>query len=292
MNAPTRPVLRWYGGKWKLAPWIISHFPKHRVYVEPFGGAASVLLRKNPSFSEIYNDLDDGVVNLFRVLRDRVSAARLIELLRLTPFARAEFELSYQRSECAIESARRLIVRSYMGFGSDSTTSASTGFRAQSPLSGRSPEKDWKNYPDALAFAADRLSQIVVERRPAPQILKRHDAADTLHYVDPPYVPETRSQKTNGAGKQHSYRHELDSGGHVELIDVLHSLKGMVVLSGYPSMLYDEALADWRRVETPALADGARPRTEVLWLNPSCASALDHDRGKGTLFQEMGVKGI
>ncbi|MDH3195533.1 MAG: DNA adenine methylase [Hyphomicrobiales bacterium] len=91
MNAPTRPVLRWHGGKWRLAPWIMAQFPPHRVYVEPFGGAASILLRKPRTYAEIYNDLDSDVVNLFRVLRSN-RASELIEALRLTPFARAEFE--------------------------------------------------------------------------------------------------------------------------------------------------------------------------------------------------------
>jgi len=89
---PTRPVVRWHGGKWLRAPWIITHFPPHRVYVEPFGGGGSVLLRKPRAYAEVYNDLDNEVVDLFRVLRDRELATRLIELLRLTPFARAEFE--------------------------------------------------------------------------------------------------------------------------------------------------------------------------------------------------------
>src|SRR3954466_7106373 len=99
MSGGRRPVLRWHGGKWKLAPWIISHFPPHRIYVEPFGGAASVLLRKTPAFSEIYNDLDGEAVNLFQVLRRPADAGRLIELLELTPFARAEFEDSYAECE-------------------------------------------------------------------------------------------------------------------------------------------------------------------------------------------------
>jgi DNA adenine methylase len=91
-----RPVLRAHGGKWRIAPWILGHLPAHRIYVEPYGGGASVLLRKERSYAEIYNDLDGEIVNFFRVLRDPEQAGRLLELLELTPFAREEFELSYQ----------------------------------------------------------------------------------------------------------------------------------------------------------------------------------------------------
>ena len=273
----TRPVLRWHGGKWKLAPWIISHLPPHRVYVEPYGGAASVLLRKDRVQSEIYNDLDDDVVTLFRILRDREQSVRLIELLRLTPFARKEFDCSYEETADPIEQARRLVIRSYMGFGSDSAhTSGNTGFRAQSPQSNRSPEKDWQNYPEQLRHAVDRLSGVVVECRPALQLIERHDSETTLFYVDPPYMPETRSTKARrGGSKYHVYKHELDRDDHQALLQALVAVRGMVVLSGYPDAVYDRALADWRRVETAAMADGARPRTEVLWINPHAAAALD-----------------
>lgn len=278
-NAPTRPVLRWHGGKWKLAPWIISHFPQHRIYVEPFGGAASVLLRKERSFSEVYNDLDSEVVTLFRVLRDAEQANELIRRLRLTPFARDEFNLAYEPSDDSLEIARKLVIRSYMGYGSDSAhTSGNTGFRAQSPRSGRSPEKEWFNYPPALAAIVDRVAGIAVENRPALQVMERHDAADTLHYVDPPYVSETRSTKSRrGGARYHVYRHELQDDDHLDLLRFLGGLRGMVILSGYPCAMYDDALIGWRRVEREALADGARPRTEVLWINPACAAALDRE---------------
>jgi DNA adenine methylase len=151
MNAPTRPALRWHGGKWKLAPWILTHFPRHRTYVEPFGGAASVLLRKARSHAEVYNDLDDWVVNLFQVLRNEAMASRLIAQLRLTPFARSEFETVREIDEAVgdpVECARRLIIRSFMGFGSNAHSGRTTGFRANTSRLGTTPAEDWANYPD------------------------------------------------------------------------------------------------------------------------------------------------
>jgi DNA adenine methylase len=282
MSAPTRPVLRWHGGKWLLAPWILHHLPAHRIYVEPFGGAASVLLRKPRSYAEIYNDLDDEVVTLFRVLREPADAARLIERLRLTPFARSEFEDAWQESANPVEAAARLIIRSFMGFGSNAHSDKgrghkTTGFRASSNRSGTTPATDWRNYPDAVPSLIERLRGVIVERRPAQQVMAAHDGPTTLHYVDPPYLPETRNCR-NPYDPKHQYRHELTHEDHVDLLGFLCSLVGMVVLSGYPSQLYDDALACWTRIEVPALADGARPRTEVLWINPAAWSRLEADR--------------
>lgn len=211
MTAPTRPVLRWHGGKWKLAPWIISHFPKHRVYVEPFGGAASVLLRKERSYAEVYNDLDTDVVTLFRVLRDASSSTRLIELLKLTPFAKLEFEESYKPALDHIEIARRLLIRSFMGFGSNGHNAATkTGFRSNSNRSGTTPAHDWAHYPDLLPTIIARLTGVVIKCRDACEVMSAHDELHTLHYVDPPYMIETRSKSMHRDG---CYTHELDRGG-------------------------------------------------------------------------------
>lgn len=285
MNAPTRPVLRWHGGKWRLAPWIIGHFPPHRVYVEPFGGAASVLLRKPRTYAEVYNDLDDEVVGLFRVLRDPAGAERLAELLRLTPFARAEFTGAYQPTDDPVERSRRLIVRAFMGFGSNAHASQhkghrSTGFRASSSRLGTTPAADWANYPEALAGIVARLLGVVIECRDAREVMAQHDGPATLHYVDPPYLPETRALGNRYDLAWRMYRHELSREDHAGLLAFLAGLEGMVVLSGYPDPLYDATLAGWRRVTTETYADGARPRTEVLWINPACAAALD-DRAGG-----------
>jgi DNA adenine methylase len=287
MNAPRRPALRWHGGKWKLAPWIVGHFPAHRTYVEPFGGAASVLLRKGRSYAEVYNDLDESVVGLFRVLRDPGAAAELIRRLDSTPFARAEFEAAYAGTDDPIEAARRLCVRSFMGFGSDGHNAATrTGFRANSNRSGTTPAHDWANYPAALSGVAARLRGVVIERRPAVEVMIAHDRADTLHYVDPPYLPETRSNKSRkSGGKYHAYAHEMTAADHGCLLAALRDLAGMVVLSGYPSAAYDGALGDWTKVEIAALADGALARTECLWLNPAAVDRREH----GPLWAAAGV---
>ncbi len=278
---PTRPVLRWHGGKWLLAPWIMSFFPNHRIYVEPFGGAASVLLRKERSYAEVYNDLDDDAVNLFTVLRDTEKANRLLNLLDLTPFARSEFVASWNETEDDVERARRLVVRSFMGFGSNAHSdkgrgARTTGFRANSSRSGTTPAHDWHGFPMALPAIVERLRGVVIEQRPALQVMDAHDWPDTLHYVDPPYMHSTRSRK-NLYDAKHQYRHEMSDIDHVLLLGKLRDLVGMVVLSGYPNETYDHMLvakAGWGRFEREALADGARPRIEVVWINPACAAAL------------------
>lgn len=234
-----------------------------------------MLMRKERCYAEIYNDLDGEAVNLFRVMQDQDAALRLVELLRLTPFARTEFALAYEPTADAIERARRLVIRSFMGHGSDAASiDKMGGFRANSNRSGTTPARDWVNFPDALELAVERLRGVIIENREACKVAGQHDSPSTLHYFDPPYMAETRSWQKTGRGLG-NYRHELDRGGHARLLKFLRGLTGMVVLSGYPSSLYDDALKDWRRVECKALADGARPRIEVLWLNPACARALD-----------------
>lgn len=264
MNVP-RPVLRWHGGKWRLAPWIIAQMPEHSVYTEAFGGAASVLLRKPRCKVEVYNDLDEEVVNLFRVLRSP-RAAELVEAVRLTPWARLEFEDAYLVHSDPVDRARALVVRSFMGFGSNGHA-RSTGFRSRAHRQNTTPQQDWLRMPDALGAVVERFGGVVVEARDAFKVLQRYDDPAALHYVDPPYLPETRDRGSD-------YRAELSSERHLELLELVCGLSGRVILSGYPHPVYDRALAGWRRLERAALADGGRLRTEVLWLNFAVASPL------------------
>jgi DNA adenine methylase len=140
------------------------------------------------------------------------------------------------------------------------TFKAPTGFRSNSNRSGTTPAHDWRNYPDNLPVIIDRLRGVCIESRDAVQVMTAHDEPHTLHYVDPPYVHSTRD-------KGGDYRHEMTDEQHEALSASLHSLTGMVCVSGYPCDLYESLYGDWRRIERASHADGARNRTEVLWMN-------------------------
>ncbi|HTF45052.1 MAG TPA: DNA adenine methylase [Terriglobales bacterium] len=273
-----RPVLRFHGGKYKLAPWLISIFPAHRTYVECFGGAASVLMRKPRSPAEIYNDMDAEVVNVFRVLQDPHTATELQRLLSLTPFARDELVRAYEPASGPIEAAAKMIMRSFMGFGSASTTRMHcTGFRASSKRSGDgspTPAAEWCTWTDAVPVFLERLRGVCIENRDAIAVMTQHDSTTTLHYLDPPYVQASRSSlKHKSIHRGHYYKHDMDDAGHRRLAEFARTVNGMVVLSGYRSSLYDELYGDWPRLERNHMADGARPRIECAWLNPACAAS-------------------
>ena len=284
---PARPPLRYHGGKWRLAPWVQRHFPAHRVYVEPFGGGAGVLLRKGISYAEVYNDLDADVVAFFRVLRDRPDD--LVRVATATPFARAEWEAAYVPAQDDLERARRLLVRSHLGFGSaGSNVTHRTGFRGNVTRSRTTPAHDWARLPEHLVAVAERLRGVVVEHDAAERVIARYDGMETLHYCDPPYPHATRAllpEAVMGA----VYAHEMDDDAHRGLAAALRGARGYVVLSGYPCALYDEELyPDWERVALDSWGSGqggAVRRTEVLWLNPACSAALRRERVQLSLLE-------
>jgi len=258
-----RPALRYFGGKWRLAPWIISHFPAHVCYVEPFAGAASVMLRKAPSCFEYYNDADGRVVNFFRQLRDHES--ELERLIRLTPFSREEFRLSGEVSSDPLEDARRFYVRMWQGRGGHE---ASTGWRYQRrPASNKSA---LRVFADAghLAAIVDRLREVAIENDDAFAVIRRYDAPETLFYVDPPYLQETRS-KTIGC-----YREEFKTPEeHRLLLTLLDEVVGYVVLSHPHCELYESCLKDWSPRAKEHLSQQGQRYEETLWLNKRCAEA-------------------
>lgn len=273
------PALRYHGGKFRMALWVMQYFPPHRCYVEPYGGAAGVLLQKARSYAEVYNDLNGELFNFFSVLRDPVLRERLAVQLVLTPYSRQEFLDASKPCLDPVERARRLCVRSHMSFGSGGASGAQTGFRSDTKREYSTAQHVWAQYPDSIAVLGARLCGVLLENQDALKVMTAHDASSTLHYVDPPYMQSTRKVKR-------SYADEMSLEQHEEMLGTLRSLKGFVVLSGYANALYDDLLTGWRRVETQSFASsdrGAVARTECLWINPACHEALHG----GDLFQSL-----
>jgi DNA adenine methylase len=270
------PVMRYHGGKFRLAPWIISFLPPHETYVEPFGGAAGVLIQKPRSYSEVYNDLDGDIVNVFRVLQDKDLAADLFRKLAVTPYAREEFNLSYEPTDDQVERARRTIIRSHQGFGSAGATKGTTGFRIDSARKYGTAAHLWVKYPGRIAAFTNRLQGVVIENKPAIEVIENHDRPKTLFFVDPPYVTDTRDSRNGDA-----YSHEMTNEDHFLLLQKLKEVAGMVVLSGYDSDIYNDILDGWvcySKKSRISAGRGTAVRTEVAWFNPACSNAQTQGR--------------
>jgi DNA adenine methylase len=259
-----KPILKYPGAKWRIAPWIISHFPEHETYVEPYCGSAAVFFCKAPAGHEIINDRYGSIVNLFRVLREH--GEELARLIDLTPWARDEYldcERQFSGTGNDIEDARRFLVRCWQAHGT--RFNKSSGWRNIGQENNGQTTPVWRQLPARIMATVDRLKHAEIDNRPALEVIARYNSPDCLIYADPPYMLETR----NGA----YYEYEMTDADHTCLLQALQAHKGMVALSGYAHSIYDESLQDWYRIEYPVIAEHGRRRTEVLWLNPKAAQS-------------------
>ncbi|ANZ35301.1 DNA methyltransferase [Lentzea guizhouensis] len=258
------PPFAYFGGKSRLAGDIAATFPEHTHYVEPYAGSLAVLLAKQPSVMETVNDLDGDIVHFWKVLREQPTA--LARACALTPHSRAEHAAARDRPAELddIERARR--VWTYLTQGRAGIL-RNTGWRHYVAPSGSSTSmpKYLRGYVDRMAAAAERLAHVSLECRPALDLIERYGRSpEVLLYVDPPYLGSARVWGNN-------YRHEMRTDDeHRELATALNNCAAAVVLSGYPSPLYDELYAGWHRTTFEATTGqgGTRgERTEVLWAN-------------------------
>lgn len=269
-SGPVTPLVPYHGGKGRLAPWIVSLMPPHRVYVEPFAGSAAVLLAKTPAIHEILNDIDGNAVTFYRVLRDQPD--ELERACRLTPYAREEFEAADLSVEglSDLERARRWWVRTNQSFAH--TGSSRTGW-STSIMRGSNNARTVLNRIDRFAAAAQRLGTVTLESMDAIEMIERYSTADGVIYADPPYLVSTRSTMTKRPAGD--YIHEFSSEeDHRRLAAALRTSEATVLLSGYDSPLYNELYGDWYRTERRVLRRTSNGRSatqvhcvEVIWAN-------------------------
>ncbi len=259
-----RPPVKWHGGKHYLCHRIIEHFPPHHTYLEPFGGAASVLLNKGRSPVEVYNDLDERITRLFRVIRNH--GAELHRRLSLTPYSEVEFRDSDEDAGDEIEQARRDFIRWRLSLGGRGDSFSFTLHRVRRGMadvvSGYLSMID-----EQLPLIVERLRTVEIVCRSAIDVIRTWDGPETLIYCDPPYVPSTRHE-----GSRSIYGCEMSEEDHRELATVLRAGRSRVVLSGYPSPLYDKLYGDWRNVQFDIANHAAggpskARKQEMLWMN-------------------------
>lgn len=267
-----RIVFGWYGGKFNHLNWLLPLLPQCHHYVEPFAGSAAVLLNRDPSPVETYNDIDGEVVNFFRVLRDKTD--ELLKAIALTPFSREEFyhavstngeQPCLRRQVSDVERARRFFVRARQartGLAQTATLGRWANCRNTSRAGMAGVVSRWLGSVEGLQDVAVRLLRVQIENRPAIDVIKLYDSPETLFYCDPPYVHMTR-------GDSKAYGFEMDDAAHRELAEVLWDCEGKVAISGYRCELMQELYRGWRRYDPPAKYAHSikKPRQEALWMN-------------------------
>lgn len=261
----------YFGGKMLIGPTVAALLPKHSHYVEPFCGSLAVLFAKPPSDHETVNDLDEVLVNFWRVLRSRPDD--LARVCALTPHSRVEYEQAMPLDAVdELELARQVFVKLTQG---RSGRLMRTGWRhyCNPANSSASMPRYLVGYVERLAPAVERLQRVSLECRPALDIITKYGAEpNVLLYVDPPYLGSTRAN-------DNAYRREMRTEAeHRELAEALQTARAAVVISGYASDLYDRELyAGWDR-HTLATSTGQGgswgARTEVLWSNRPLTETL------------------
>jgi len=279
MDKKLRSPITWFGGKGHLVNKLLPLFPKHKIYVEPFGGGANLLVAKEPSPVEVYNDIDSGLVNFFRVLRDPEKFEQFYKRIQFMPYSREEYcfckETWWQETDDVMRAVKwyAVAVQSFSGkFGGGWSYNVNTSTRGMVKTTSR-----WQSAIEMLPDVSKRLLRVQIEHDDFRKIIPRYDTPETFFYLDPPYVLSTR--------RSGGYKHEMTDQDHIELVDLLLNIQGMAMLSGYDNEIYARLeQAGWTKLSftvacsaagrtryTKILGKGScaenQQRTECVWLN-------------------------
>lgn len=254
-------VLNYPGAKWNIAPQLVELIPPHHSYLEPFFGSGALLFCKPPSSIETVNDLDGDVANLFRCIQK--DSQRLARLVMTTPYSREIYEkhCTMEKEDYAgsFQRAAGFLTRLWQGY-SFRALAEKTGWR--NDVHGRESMYalwDWYRLPEKIIRAAERLRKVQIENRPALEVIRRFDCRDVFMYIDPPYLPGTRSRK--------QYRYEMADTDHEELLKTLLESRAKIMISGYESDMYNDYLGGWQKESFKSCAMNGKQRTEVVWMN-------------------------
>jgi len=257
-------VLQYPGKKNSVAKWVIRHFPhdyQTMTYLEPFFGSGCIFFRKERSAVETINDLDNEISNLFAQIRDNPD--ELMMLLMNTPWSRAEYVLSFEKTDDPVEQARRCIVRFWFTVGAN--VRLKNGMRYEIKRSTGALNYFHVKLPEAIAQASDRLKHtqnnlVQIENRNVFELMPKYNRENVLMYLDPPYLLDTRKNKK-------VYRHEFTNEDHTALLQTIASSRAKIIISGYENDLYTQYLSGWRIERTHTKDQAGNCKTECIWMN-------------------------
>lgn len=286
MRKNLKAPIKWFGGKNQLATKFLEYIPEHTYYLEVFGGSAGLLYAKKPSKFEVYNDLDELLVNFFRVLRDEEKFSKFYQKVCLTPYSRSEYYYcrdKIKETNDDVEKAYMFYVIARMSFSG----TFGHGWSHNVTFIRRNMVSTTSAYLSAIELLPEiheRTMTVQIECLDGIECMEKYGSAwnyeDSFIYLDPPYVPKTRR-----SGK---YRYELDTEYHVQLIDYLinNQNRNKYMISGYDNEIY-KRLEDngWKKMsweyncwaigrtrQTGIIGEGSaqgekQKRIECIWIN-------------------------
>lgn len=255
MNSP----IKYYGGKTYMTEIIKSYFPNnYEVYVQGFGGGASLLFSKEQEKCQIYNDLGQNVYSLFKTLSDKTLFFQLKQKLDLTFYSsdlRKEFKQKLKQNDLTI------LERAYCFIYVNRSSFNGVGGFSTNLITRRNMSKsvsDYLSMIDYLPQIHNRLSSVIVQNRNIFDLIPKYDSENTFFYLDPPYVQETRSSNTN-------YQVEMTNEQHEQFVELINNSKGKFLISGYYHPIYDN-LHNFKRIDFESPNSGS-DSIQTLWLN-------------------------
>lgn len=263
-----RPPIKTYGGKYYLASWILEYFPENYAgmcYIEPYCGGANVFLNKEEKCSEeCLNDLDLGIIQIFRALRDE--PGEFISRLKRTPYTEQTFSRALSRSKRPFKdylshAINEFVTRRMSRGGLQKHFAWSTRTRGGQP----GDLNAWNTILDKLPEISKKLEKVYILNKSGIDVIKAFNDENAFVYADPPYLSETRTS-------QDAYNYEMTDDDHIELANVLNSFKGKAMISGYSSKLYRRLYQDWRCKKKKIVNHASQKKTkdykmECIWFN-------------------------
>ena len=258
------PISR-LGGKFYLTRRLSQYIPEHVTYVEPFCGAGHLLFSKESSQVEVLNDIDGHLIAFFELLKDDTKRSKLIQTLDNMPYSRRlwqDIRINWKQGNIPQDEIERGSQWFYLNRSTFAGDQKRGGFATPS-ITGRNPVTSFRNTIESLNAIAERLRNVCIENLGYQECIRRYDSPQTLFYVDCPYY-----------GHEYYYGDSFTEQDHYKLAELLHGVKGKVMISHYSNEVYDELYQGWNKFEYSSFkgshkSEGkSKPKTqECLFTN-------------------------